>query len=285
MRDVIEACGTLYSCPSFLISILALGIITPERSNSKFSLLTLLIKISTIMYAPLLLLLSTYIGGALATPLISPFLLRRDTGSSTNPYCTYNQGCGGGGSEYIGICHGQPNEDYCAPAINATCTALVATAAGNSTTLATRIGTGVSDGANADCVAVSKNGKNPPPDMATCLQKFAEIQGCFETTNVGYGANCVGGSINLSFCTTSAPIIDGNLPTYQLGTPLGVDQGDLSSNPPGTLGAGNGDSSSSTGANAVSAAVAGPETSNGGTGGAGQRAGAAGGGAIEGGDG
>ena len=172
----------------------------------------------------------SYFAGLIALTTASPLktsLTPRDTGSSTIPYCFYNQGCGT-------ICWGRPLESNCDTAITATCTALVSVQAGNHTQLATRIGSGVSDGDNADCVASAANGNNPPPDMNTCIQHFQMIQGCFMTTNQGYGANCVGGNINVPFCTTVGGPIDSNVPTYGLGTPTQLGLTSVSYSPPGT---------------------------------------------------
>lgn len=68
---------------------------------------------------------------------------------------------------------------------------------------------------------------------------------------------------------------------YQLGVPTMVNQENLNSNPPGVLGAGNGDASSSTGANRVSASVAGPSTESDGAESSAGRGGAAGGGGTD----
>ncbi|KAL8700347.1 MAG: hypothetical protein Q9201_005499 [Fulgogasparrea decipioides] len=118
-----------------------------------------------------------------------------------------------------------------------------------------RIGNGANNGGSADYVVVAQAGKTSQTDMATGTQTFSEIMGCYQTTNQGYAHNCVGGDINLTFCTTNYPRVADEVPIYQLGPPTVVEWENLSYSPPGQLGAGNGDNSASTRPNTVTTAI------------------------------
>ena len=55
-------------------------------------------------------------------------------------------------------------------------------------------------------------------DYATCVEKFTELKGCNTSTNAGYDANCVGGTINQHVNDLYAGhTIDDSLPIFVLG--------------------------------------------------------------------
>ena len=91
-------------------------------------------------------------------------------------------------------------------------------------TYAYQTGTGINKGPNADCYAAANNGKNAPGPMVVsdCMAAFARLQGCGESTNVGFNANCIGGTINVQFNTNNGKMgqaVDVNKARFGLGPP------------------------------------------------------------------
>ena len=134
---------------------------------------------------------------------------------------------------------GSPNPAYCQQSINEVCTTVSQQPAANNSIWGYQTGTGKIDGDGADCYAGVNNGKGAtaPIDFNTCLQAFASLNGCAETTNENYNADCTGATLNIQFNTNNGhagQAVSNNLPAYALATPkfFGVDATSQSFNHP-----------------------------------------------------
>jgi len=138
------------------------------------------------------------------------------TCKDAEPICFYNKACNP-------TCSGQPDPASCTQSIDYACKKLASTPA-NGTNSFIEISSSGSlnlafDNATAQCAALIRySGIQTATTYDQCVQSFAQIQGCSETTHVGFKAGCVGCTINFAFCDENLySIVDLTKPAYALG--------------------------------------------------------------------
>ena len=119
---------------------------------------------------------------------------------------------------------GSPNPAYCDQSIIEVCAQVSQLPPGNDTSMTAQTGFGQNDGDGADCVAAVNNGNAPGVTLAypDCISKFQSLQGCAETTNENYNADCIGAVLNSKYNDNEGHEtlpLDISKPRFALSTP------------------------------------------------------------------
>ena len=148
--------------------------------------------------------------------------------STTNPTCYYDYTC-------PIYCHSSPRIENCQQSIDAVC-AKVATASPSpkgkqqwfhydtKTPTTTPLNPAGDAGtpSNDDCMALVRVSASTTlfPSAESCVRTFESLQGCAASTNQNFNASCVGGSINVDFCSDRHGLLldDKAGPAFALGT-------------------------------------------------------------------